>query len=535
MAYWGIAFSLGINYNKSYMEPEEVEKAFSNITIAVRILEHSPEVYSSLESDLVTTLSHRYKPSKDKTRDQLETDYANIMVQHYEVHKEDVDYVALVCEAMMNLRPWELWKKDGTPEEGTLQIMEMLETAIRDHPPHMAIYHLYIHLIEMSPFPSKAIPVAEKLGSLAPRSGHLLHMPSHIWIRIGRYLDAVESNVKAVEEDRIYFNLRGGKNFYTLYRAHNIHFISYGSMFSGQYCRAVSSARELFTVLSPEVMAYHRLANVSEGLFGTLYHVLIRFGKWEEILQEPSPDSEIYKHSVAMYHYARGIAFAALSRIEEAEKEKNVFLQKISEIPEERNIFAINCRKIAEVAREMLFGEIEYRKGVVTETEEENSRTTSSPRNSQIHFKNAFEHFRRSVFLDDNLPYDEPWGWMQPTRHALGALLLERNQVLRSRGLLKEARDCVKEAEKSFREDLDIHPNNLWALCGLVECLKLRGEREGLEGELGEELVRSESELKEASRYSEVLVTCSCYCRLTRFPTTLSITVVNSCCHPYPR
>jgi tetratricopeptide (TPR) repeat protein len=349
--------------------------------------------------------------------------------------------------------------------------------------PHPGLLHMYIHTMEMSPDPERALAASDALRDLVPDAGHLCHMPSHIDVLCGRYREAVIANSKAIEADQKYLEREGPLNFYTLYRCHDYHFKLYAAMFLGQSQAALEAANQMVATIPEELLRVKLppMADWLEGFIPMRLHVQIRFGLWEEILAEPLPqDRDLYCVTTAMLHYARGIALAVKGQIPAAEAEQQKFTQAVSKIPETRYVFNNKCTDILAIAAEMLIGEIEYRKG---------------------NFEQAFAHLRKSVELDDGLPYDEPWGWMQPARHALGALLLERGRVA--------------EAEQVYRDDLGLdttlsrasqHPENVWSLQGYVECLhKLHKHHEAIE---------MEKHLELAKAWADVPIQASCFCRL---------------------
>jgi tetratricopeptide (TPR) repeat protein len=343
---------------------------------------------------------------------------------------------------------------------------------------------MYIHLMEMSPNPEMALKVADRLRSLVPDSGHLQHMPTHIDVLCGHYQAVVDSNDAAITADRKFQTLEGSVNFYSLYRCHNYHFKVYGAMFLGQYRPAIEAAEEMISsTLTAELLTVESppMANWLEGFVSIKQHVLIRFGRWEEIIAQELPeDQELYCVTTAIIRYAKAVALASIGDVPAAERESALFDEALSRVPESRYIFNNTCLDILAIAREMMLGEVEYRKG---------------------NFDAAFAHLGKSVELDGNLPYDEPWGWMQPTRHALGALLLEQ--------------DRVEEAYRIYREDLGYdntvsrasqHPDNVWGLHGYHECLLRLGRT--AEAELIEQRLRL------ANARTDVPVAASCFCRL---------------------
>jgi tetratricopeptide (TPR) repeat protein len=324
------------------------------------------------------------------------------------------------------------------------------QPAAWDHP---GLLHLYVHLMEMSPFPERALRVGDRLRNVAPDAGHLVHMPTHIDVLCGNYHDVVVWNQKAVAADRKYLERAGPFNGYAMYRSHNHHFVIYGAMFLGQYTPAIRAAQELIDT-TPEALlrtASPPMADLIEGFIPMKQHVLVRFGKWREIIAQDLPeDRDLYCSTTAMMLYAKGVAHSVLGEIAEADRAREAFLAARVRVPESRRVFNNTVQNQLAIAEAMLTGELEYRRG---------------------NLGLAFFELRRAVALDDALPYDEPWGWMQPTRHALDALLLEQ-------GRLAEAED-VYRADLGFDGKLarsSQHPENVWSLHGLHECLTRRGD-----------------------------------------------------------
>jgi tetratricopeptide (TPR) repeat protein len=392
-------------------------------------------------------------------------------------------------EAIMNETPWKMWNltTGGVAENaGTQEAMEVLEGLFANTPAswdHPGLLHLYVHLMEMSPFPQRALRAGDRLRDLVPDSGHLIHMPTHIDVLCGHYRDVLVYNQKAIVADRKFLAREGAMNVYALYRTHDYHFAIYGAMFLGQYRAAMEAAQELIDTTPEDLLRIPSppMADFVEGYLPMKQHVLIRFGKWREIIAQELPrDRELYCSTTAMMLYAQAVAHSALGHIAEAEAAKREFLEAKLRVPESRRVHNNTVRDLLEIAEAMLDGELEYRRG-----------------NHEV----AFGHLRHSVELDDALPYDEPWGWMQPTRHALGALLLEQGRVA--------------EAEAVYRSDLGLdgklsracqHPDNLWSLHGLHECLTRRSETT----EAG--LIKQRLDL--ALARSEVPVKASCFCRM---------------------
>ena len=492
MAYWVISYAAGPNYNLPWYLYDPAGKAAALATAydALQGALARIERASPVEQALIRALPARY-PQREAVEDQAPWDaaYADAMRSVFHAYRDDLEVREVFVEAIMNLTPWKMWdlKTGGVAEgAGTLEAMEVLDSAFRDFPrawDHPGLLHLYVHLMEMSPFPQRALRAGDRLRDLVPDAGHLIHMPTHIDVLCGHYRDVLVYNHKAIVADRKFLAREGALNVYALYRTHNHHFAIYGAMFLGQYGPAMAAAQELIDTTPEELLRIPSppMADFVEGYLPMKQHVLIRFGKWREIIAQDLPaDRTLYCSTTAMMLYAQTVAHSALGHIAEAEKTRAAFLEAKQRVPESRRVHNNTVRDLLEIAQAMLDGELEYRRG-----------------NHEV----AFAHLRRSVELDDALPYDEPWGWMQPTRHALGALLLEQGRVA--------------EAEAVYRSDLGLdgklsracqHLDNLWSLHGLHECLTRRGEA------VEAALIKQRLEL--ALARSEVPVKASCFCRM---------------------
>lgn len=494
IAQWGISYALGPNYNKAWEAFDEVD-LIDTVAKTHLVTQHAVSMRREagpIERALIDTLPARYQsaepPASMEDLYRWNDAYADAMRDVYDDHGHDLDIAALFAEALLNRTPWQLWDlASGKPAEGasTAEAMDVLEKALenpaaRGHP---SVLHMYIHLMEMSPHPERALRVADWLRGLVPDAGHLQHMPTHIDVLCGNYSDVVQWNHRAIIAGRKYLEREGPMNFYTLYRTHDFHFKLYGAMFLGQYETAVEAADEMIGTIPPELLRVEvpPMADWLEGFISMKMHVFIRFGRWQEIIDTPLPDDqELYRVTTAMIHYAKGVALAATNRVDEAEREADLFETAFKRVPDTRFVFNNRCLDILAIAAEMLSGELQYRKGNVDA---------------------AFSHLRRSIELDDGLPYDEPWGWMQPTRHAYGALLLEQGRL--------------EEAEAEYRADLGLdgelprayqHPNNVWSLHGYHECLVRLGK-----DELAEVI---KPRLNLALARADVPIDSSCFCRL---------------------
>ncbi|MBV7694716.1 hypothetical protein [Streptomyces sp. TRM70350] len=493
MAHWGIAYALGPNYNKPWeaFDAQELVRTVDRTHAAVERAHEKSADATPVERALIEALRARY-PRSEAVEDcsVWNEPYADRMRAVYDLAPDDLDIATLYADALMNLTPWQLWDiRTGEPAEGarTPEAKAVLDRAIatEDGARHPGALHLYIHLMEMSATPESALTVADRLRGLVPDAGHLLHMPSHLDVLCGDYRRVVAGNSDAIAADEKFLARSGAMNFYTLYRSHNYHFKIYGAMFLGQSRTALETAAKLEETITEELLRVQSppMADWLEGFLAMRVHVLIRFGRWTDILELPFPeDAQLYCVTTAMLHYARGIALSATGRIDEAEAERLLFREAAARVPQSRTLFNNTCVDILAVASEMLDGELEYRKGNHAE---------------------AFAALERSIELDDSLPYDEPWGWMQPTRHAYGALLLEQGRVA--------------EAEAVYRADLGLdetlprplqHPGNVWSLHGFHECLM----RLGKTAEAG--IVAQQ--LKIAAALADVPIESSCYCRMGR-------------------
>lgn len=463
MAFWGAAISSGPNYNNPAMDEATSKAAYEAVQRAATLASKA----SALERDLIDALARRYAWPPLSDRKELDLAYANAMREVWRKHPLDANVGALFAESMMDLRPWDLWTSGGLPQPGTDVIIDVIEKVLVLAPDHPGALHFYIHAMEASPHPERALAAADRLRGLVPGAGHLVHMPSHIDIRLGRYSEAIEANQRAIVVDLRYVDRVGRGGFYTIYRAHNYHFLAYASMFEGRRAVAIKAARDMVGEIPLEIV--RQFPDYLDGFIGVPIHVMVRFGLWENLLEESRPPEDLLV-TTAFWHYGRCVALSSLGRVGEAEKEFEALEKAYAAVPESRLIGNNPARTVLELGKLMAQGELEYRKG---------------------NTDRAFELLREAVRMDDGLRYDEPWGWMQPVRHALGALLLEKG--------------WIEEAEAVYREDLALHPGNGWALHGLAECLR----RENRQNE-AEEI---ETAFRKAWAHSDIAIQASCYCR----------------------
>jgi tetratricopeptide (TPR) repeat protein len=491
MAQWGIAYAAGPNYNLPWhlYDPVGKAQALGAAYDAMQAALALADRVTPVEQALIRALPARY-PQRDAIEDQSgwDKDYSKAMRKVFADFRGDLDVACVFAEAIMNETPWKMWdlSTGGVAEgAGTREAAELLESLFAQTPAswnHPGLLHLYVHLMEMSPFPQRALKAGDRLRELMPDAGHLVHMPTHIDVLCGNYRDVLVYNQKAIAVDRKYLAREGAMNFYSLYRTHNHHFAIYGAMFLGQYTPALEAAQELIDTTPEELLRIPSppMADFIEGYIPMKQHVLVRFGKWREIIDQELPkDRDLYCSTTAMMLYAKGVAHSILGEIPEAEQARAAFREAKARVPDTRLVHNNKVRDLLDIGEEMLTGELEYRRG---------------------NYDIAFAHLRRSVELDDALPYDEPWGWMQPARHALGALLLEQGHLA--------------EAEAVYRSDLGFdhklsracqHPDNVWSLHGLHECLTRRGDT------VEAPLVKARLDL--ALARAEVPVRASCLCR----------------------
>ena len=504
MALWGVAYGVGCNYNLKweYFSPAMLERSLKDGRAAILKAYDNINSYTPIEAALLRALEKRFQREDECDVDELERwngEYAAAMRRVYRSYPRDLDVAALFAEALLNRTPWQLWDLEtGQPAEeaDTLEAIEVIETAMRQieangAPPHPALLHLYIHAVEMSPQPERAMKAADQLRLLVPEAGHLLHMPSHIDLLCGDYHGAVQANRRALAVDWVYAARDGELTDYTFYRAHNIHFLLYAAMMLGQYATALEAAEAIERLTSADLLRIEEppMADHLEGLLSMRLHVLIRFGKWQEILDFPAPeDAAMFCNTVAMRHYARAIALATLGKAEAAAQEAAAFEAARAKVPESRFVFNNTCVDLLAIAAEMMAGEVAYHRG---------------------DFDIAFAHLREAVQLDDNLEFAEPWGWAMPTRHALGALLLEQGHA--------EEALAVNQADLGFDETLarpTRRPNNVWSLQGAVSCLDQLGrtaEADMLRGRLRLALARADIDIG-ASCFCATRTLASCCC-----------------------
>ncbi len=435
MAYWGIAYAVGPNYNLPVDEARE-KAAYEAIQKALSLSSKGPES----ERAYIEALAKRYSNDPQPNYGQLALNFKDAMRDLSTRYPDDLDAATLYAESMMNLHPWGLWKHDGTPTEGTPEIVEVLESVLKRNPNHMGAVHYYIHAVEASPHPERGLAAAQKMATLAPAAGHLVHMPAHIYIRTGDYEAAKRTNVDAAKVDEAYIRATGVQGIYPMmYYSHNLHFLAAAATMEGRFAEAKRAADRLAAHVGPLV----KETPILESFMTVPMAVLVRFQKWEDILKAAQPDASMKKVN-ALWHFARGMAFAATGRLNEAEGEHKMLVAAENSTPAEAIFsmpFGNKARNILKIADDVLAAKIAM------------ARHDSA---------SAIGLLREAVAVQDSLNYGEPPDWLFPVRESLGAALLTSGNA--------------EEAEKVFRADLDRNPRNPRSLFGLREALKARGK-----------------------------------------------------------
>ena len=462
MAHWGAAYARGLHINNPEMTLEQSRAAHAAATAAAARADGA----SPVERALIDAVVARYELPVPEDRGHLDRAYADEMERAWRAFPDDPDVGALFAEALMDLQPWDLWERDGRPKGRALEVVDTLERVLALDPDHPGANHFYIHTVEASSQPERGLAAADRLRDLVPGAGHLVHMPGHIYARVGRYGDAVDANVRAVAADRAYFAVAPPPEFYGLYFVHNIHFLAWAAMMDGRYQVAIDAARDLERDIPPAFLA--EFPQFADGFMPVALHVLIRFGRWEEVLAEPEAP-EFRRISRAIRRYARGVASSAIGDVDAARAELDAFEVEAAAVPEGWMIGTNDAPSVLAVARRMLKGELAFREGRLDD---------------------AFALLREGAALEDALTYDEPPGWMQPVRHALGALLMSVGRAA--------------EAEAVYREDLDRNAGNGWGMLGLANALRAQGKERAA--------AEVEDALAETWARADVKPTSSCYC-----------------------
>jgi tetratricopeptide (TPR) repeat protein len=435
MAYWGQALVLGPNINAP-MAPENEALALELVRKAASLRSKA----SPRERALISALEKRYTGNAEQ-RKANDKAYADAMRDVHEQFTNDLDIAVLYVESMMDLSSWGYWMRDGYPLAGTAEIVALTESVLKRNPNHPGAAHFYIHLVESTSTPERAEKAADTLLTLMPAAGHAVHMPSHIYQRVGRYADSIKSNQLAMAADEAYLAQRHAQGMYPImYTPHNIHFLWFAATADGQSRLAIESARKVAATVNDTALA----GVPATAVFRIVpYWAYARFGKWNEILQESAPPST-NAFLKGGWHYARGLAFVATRQLQQAEQELNALREILKNGSLDWTLFSLNtARAVLSIGPEVLAGEIASARG---------------------QFDTAVAHLERAVRLEDSLAYTEPSEWQSPPRLALGAILLESGRPA--------------EAETVYWEDLRRNRNNGWAFYGLLQALRLQNKND---------------------------------------------------------
>jgi tetratricopeptide (TPR) repeat protein len=429
MALWGLALASGPHINNMAVPPEREKEAFEALAKA-RALESS-----AVEKVLISALSTRYADPQPADRTALNQAYATAMRAAWKTYPKDADIGALFAESLANLRPWDLWLPDGKPQPGTEELVATIDAVLALDPKHPFANHLMIHAVEASRHPEKADKAANALRDLQPGLGHMVHMPSHIDVRRGRWQQAIVANAKAIEADRAYTAKAPEQGFYRLYMSHNHHMLVFAAMMTGESALALKTIREMVADIP---LPFFKENTWADSLMASPLEILMRFGKWDEILATPEfPD--FVPISRALQHYARAVSYVAKEDVANAQKEQALFMAAREKVSKEATVGNNTGSDVLDVAEHLMKGEILFRSGKVDE---------------------GIAAMREAVAREDRLRYNEPPDWLQPARHPLGAALLQAGRF--------------GEAEAVFRSDLLKLPGNGWSLYGLSRSLRLQ-------------------------------------------------------------
>ncbi|CAG9950705.1 unnamed protein product [Clonostachys rosea f. rosea IK726] len=491
LAYWGISFCSGPNYNKTWRlfdEKDRVEAIRTCYTYSQQALQKASNA-TPWERGLVEALRSRF-PDDNPARDLGACDkaYANAMREEYQIFGlGNFDIITLFADALMNVAPRKLFDTANgqpIPTSPVFEVKDLLEEALQmpGVEKHPGVTHMYIHLMEMSATPEAALPAADMIRDQVPDTGHTYHMPAHIDVLVGDYRRAVEYNLKATIADDKYFQKNGALTFYSYYRLHDYHSLIYAAMLAGKSKAAIDATDRMEATITEGLLRVETPALVTwmEFFMAVRVHVYIRFGMWAELKAlRPLEDKRLYCVTNVMRHYGKAIAHAATGEVKEADKEHELFREASTLVPPTRLDFPNRITDILKVASAMLDGEIEYRRG---------------------NYETSFRRLKDAISLEDDLLFAEPWGWMLPARHAYAALSLEQGHL--------------EQASIAYAEDLSLqptpkrahqHPNNIWALHGYHECLvRLQRDAEA-------NIIRRQLTL--AAAEADIKITSSCFCR----------------------
>ena len=462
MCAWGVAFSLGPHINLPGI-PERTRPAFHAAEKAVSLESGASDV----ERALIDAMAKRYcdpPPADPKGQYALDSTYAAAMKEVAARFPDDNDVLALYVEGLMDLHPWDYWTSDGTEQPWTPEIVGDLEKILARDPNHPGANHYYIHAVEASPHPEKALPSADRLRDLMPGAGHLVHMPAHIYERIGRYDDAVTANRKAVESDRAYAAMAKPQGFYHMYMSHNSHFLSWTYMVQGRSAEAIHASRAAAALVSPEMA---RTMQGTDFFIAEPMFAMARFGKWDDLLKEPAPPEGL-PYMRGIWHYTRGLAQTAKGQMDEAQSSRDSLAAIRDATPDDAIEDLNSAKALLTIALDLLSGEIAFKRGDKEE---------------------AVRLLQEAVKGEDATRYSEAADWIYPARHHLGKVLLAAGRA--------------PEAEAVYRDDLKRNAENGWSLFGLAQSLRAQ--------EKMAEAAEVEARFKRAWAKADVKITASAF------------------------
>jgi tetratricopeptide (TPR) repeat protein len=462
MAWWGVSLVNGPHINNPAVDEVHAKVAWEALAEARKRRDKA----SPVEQALIDALGERYTWPQPADRAPLDQAYAKAMADVFKRFPQDADVATLYAEALMDTRPWDQWTKDGQPQPGTKEVLDALATARRLSPDHPGALHLTIHALEASPRPQDAADAADRLRNLVPDAGHMVHMPSHIDVRLGQWQKGAEANLRAMAADERYNARKQDPGFWGFYMAHNAHFLGYTAMMEGRRDVALATMKGVVGMFPPEFVKENAL--FVDSFMTSHLEALKRFGLWEDVLATdvPVPGLPV---STPYKHFARAVALSALDRVAEAEKEAAAFKAALPSVPKEAVWGSNTAAGVLAVGVPYVEGEIAFRKG---------------------DFKTAIAKLEEAVAMEDALKYDEPPAWTVPSRHALGAVLLAAGRHA--------------DAEKVYLADLVKYPENGWALKGLVQSLE--GQKRTAD------VKAAEARLKTAWARADAPVESSCMC-----------------------
>lgn len=458
MCYWGVSLTVGPNYNLPMMAQPRATVAWE----ALQQAQQRSGGTTPLEAALIAALAKRYpnpQPLEPSTEGPVLAAYAQAMKEVSARFPEDIDVQTMTAEALMNINAWKLWTLDGQPAQGTEEIVAILEGVLAKDPRHPGANHYYIHAVEASPHPEKGVPAAERLPGMMPAAGHLEHMPAHIMQRVGRYEDAAEANRKGIAADLAYFAMTKPLDYYVMYTAHNYQFLAFSAAMEGRQAETMEAVRQSRALIPDDMLL---TMPGTDWYVAELYAAMVRFGLWDEIIAEPMPNPKLIGLTGASL-YAKTAALAAKGRIDEA-KASLTELEKAAAIEGDAGLNRV--KDVLAVAS--LVGKARV---ALAESKTED----------------AISLLRDAIMKEDRLAYSEPADWFFPNRHVLGAVLLKAGRAA--------------DAETVYRDDLSRHPNNGWALFGLVQSFQMQGRNA--------ESVTARQKFDAAWKFADVKLTAS--------------------------